>query len=435
MTGNGHLLKLSRGLAVLAALSLSLNSPAHAVDADTAAPVNSSGTGSADTSSSGSSPDSAAPTPSSADAASSPAATTDSPPVVSDPNVSPSKATPTALTPSVQPAATTLAPAKSSTPAPTTAKNKPGTPATALVLSGRIEELCKDKTATLPLVWKKMEPVRDTRLDAKVATAAPLVGKANSAQAGVSAQQAYPMDFRGTWSGNLTIYNRTFDPSRWQFDPAEANKEYKIMSPGQSGQTTITFYQRPDKSCYMEPCQVLFSSTQSMSEMSQNLNKSMGINAQQTAMFGNMQVPVIYALHLGDLTSGIGVTGNQLQSRLMKNDIKQLRPDVIEQVVVTHDSDRNQQTGKTRLSYSESVLRFTRVDANRLYLQAAAVNYRNDGKFSDKVVLYGTLNRVANAGTGGGYPAGNPFGSGLGGGGNMMDAMKQLQQMMQQMQR
>ena len=310
----------------------------------------------------------------------------------------------------------------------------------AMVLTGRIEELCKGNSAVLPLKWKKMEPIRDTSLDAK-----PIAGKTSTTTlAAGTQQQAYPMDFRGTWSGTLTIFTRAFAPLKWQFDAEEATKEYKYLTPGKQGQTSITFYPRGNSS-YMEPCQVMFQATQSMSELNSNMNKRFGTGGgQQNPMFAsmaNMQVPVMYALHLGDLTAGTGVTGNQLQSRLMKNDIKQLRSDIIEQQVVTQDSDRNPQTGKTRLGYSESVLRFTRIDSNHLYLQAAAVNYQNDGKFLDKVVLYGTLARGSSSGAGGGYTQNpmNPFGGVLpgsgGNSGNMMDAMKKLQEMMQQMQR
>lgn len=312
----------------------------------------------------------------------------------------------------------------------------------ALVLTGRIEELCKGNSAVLPLKWKKMEPIRDTSLDAK-----PIAGKAATTTLASGAQQqvprAYPMDFRGTWSGTLTIFTRAFSPLKYQLDAAEATKEYNYMTPGKQGQTTITFFPR-GASSYMEPCQVMFQSMQSMGELNANMAKAYGINSQQNPMFANMQnmqVPVMYSLHLGDLTNGTGVTGNQLQSRLMKNDIKQLRSDIIEQQVVTQDSDRNPQTGKTRLGYGESVLRFTRIDANRLYLQAATVNYANDGKFLNKVVLYGTLNRVANAGAGAAAPNNpmNPFGGVLpgsgGNSGNMMDAMRKLQDMMKQMQR
>lgn len=324
--------------------------------------------------------------------------------------------------------------------APAAAK-PPESSGKALVLTGRIEELCKGNSAVLPLKWKKMEPIRDTTLDAK-----PIVGKAatNTLAAGAQqVQRAYPMDFRGTWSGTLTIFTRAFSPLKYQLDSAEATKEYNYLTPGKQGQTTITFYPR-GASSYMEPCQVMFQSMQSMGELNANMAKAYGIDSQRNPMFANMQnmqVPVMYSLHLGDLTNGTGVTGNQLQSRLMKNEIRQLRPDIIEQQVVTQDSDRNPQTGKTRLGYGESVLRFTRIDANRLYLQAATVNYATDGKFLNKVVLYGTLNRVASVGAGAAVPNNpmNPFGGVLpgsgGNGGNMMDAMRKLQDMMKQMQR
>lgn len=86
-----------------------------------------------------------------------------------------------------------------------------------------------------------MEPIRDTSLDAK-----PIAGKAATTTLAAGAQQqvprAYPMDFRGTWSGTLTIFTRAFSPLKYQLDAAEATKEYNYMTPGKQGQTTITFF-------------------------------------------------------------------------------------------------------------------------------------------------------------------------------------------------
>lgn len=351
----------------------------------------------------------------------------------------PASAPPPASPAPVTPRATEAHPVKpGSAASPGAATAQPKKPAT-LTLTGRIEELCKGNSATLPLKWKKMEPIRDPSLDPK-----PLVGKATATPPlAARTQTSYPMDFRGTWSGSLTIYQRTYDPIRWQMDKEKADKEYKLLAPGRTGQVSIAFYQKPNGGVFMEPCQVVFQTTQTMAEATRTMNQQfggmgqMGLSPQQAAMFANMQVPEIYALHLGDLHAGIGVTGNQLNSTLLKNDIKQLRSDVIEQNVITRDSDRNPRTGVVNLGFSESVLRFTRVSSNQLYLQAATVNYRNDGKFTDKVILYGTLNR-----SNGAAPAGLPqfpgmpsFGGLGGGGGNMMDAARQLQQMMQQMQR
>jgi uncharacterized membrane protein YgcG len=117
--------------------------------------------------------------------------------------------------------------------------------------------------------------------------------------------------------------------------------------------------------------------------------------------------------------------------------LNQLATGVLEQVVVAHASDRNPTTGKTRLSYSESVLRFTRIDANRLYLQAASVNYRNDGRYEDKVILYGTLNRFSGAGGSSGYgtrAAPSLFNGGNNGNSGGSGGFQQIEQMMRQIQ-
>ncbi len=425
MTVQSHVLKKTMHVVVCALLCLSsINLPGRAADGDTPSPASSPAD--SDDDASGKTP--AATT--TADPASTPAAAPAEPPATPLEKRSVTPPTPSSLTKVSSPHE-----AVSSAPAPAT-KPAAKPPAQSLTLTGRIEELCKGNTATLPLKWKKMEPIRDTRLDGKtLAGNASTAAAAAAAQAATKTRESYPMDFRGTWAGTLTIFNRTYAPLRFQLDKAEAEKESRILTPGRTGQVSLTFYQKPDRSVTMEPCQVIFTSTTSMADATHGL----GMNAAQAAMFGNMQVPVAYALHLGNLTSAVGVTGNQLQSRLMKNDLKQLRSDVVEQVVVTRDSDRNTQTGTTRLGYSESVLRFTRISSNQLYFQSASVNYQNDGKFLDKVILYGTLNRVANGGTAAvpGLPGlpGFPGAAGQAGGGNVMDAMRQLQQMMQQMQR
>lgn len=306
-------------------------------------------------------------------------------------------------------------------------------PSKPAVLYGRIEELCAGDSATLPLKLKPMQPMqpmrdttRDTALQSRVESNL-LNGKASNNL------QSYPIDFLGTWSGELTIFSSTFAPIRFEFDRSEAEKEHRLMRPGTKGQCSVTFYRGNSGNTQLEPCEVTFTTTMDSGAMRNQMRQMFGNNPQLGSMFGNSsfmnaQIPYMYALHLGNLTAGTGVTGNQLKSQLVQNQLRQLTQGVMEQVVVTHDTDRNPSSGKTRLSYSESVLRFTKLDRNRLYLQAASVNYRNDGKFEDKVILYGTLNRVS-GGSSSGYPS-SSFDAGLGGG----QAVQQLQQMIQQMQ-
>ena len=303
-------------------------------------------------------------------------------------------------------------------------------PAKPMVLYGRIEQLAASAGASLPLKLTAMTPMRDTSLDKTPAKA--LSGNVT---------QSFPMDFRGTWSGELTVFSFNFDKTAWEFDRAETYKEYQILKPGTKGRTSVTFYQNQNK-IQLEPSQVVFNGSLSdSSAMSQMKDSPLaGLFAGAASGMANMQVPM-YALHLGDLSSGRGVTGNELNSQLMKNTLRQLAPGVVEQNVVTKDSDRNATTGKVKNGYSENVIRFTRQTANQLYVQAATVSYRNDGKFQTKIILYGTLDRSG----AGGYSAnpynsnGNPFGASPfgampgGGAGNMGQSMEMIQKMMQQM--
>ena len=84
-------------------------------------------------------------------------------------------------------------------------------------------------------------------------------------------------------------------------------------------------------------------------------------------------------------------------------------------------------TGQPRKRYSESVLRFTKVNEQQMYVQAAAVTYGPTKGFQDKVIMYGYVTKGQVAQTNpyanmmGGMPGGGQIpgaGSIFGGGGN-----------------
>ncbi len=335
-------------------------------------------------------------------------------------------------------------------------------------LFGRIEELSAGAGARFPLKMQAMVPIRDPSLDGRDVK---LAGKTNI-------QQAYPIDFRGQWSGELTVWDARFDPSYFQFDRAEAEKESQLLKRGTKGNLTANFYQSI-KGIELQPCEAVFQGTDSFSDQLKMMGGSSGANAGAGQMgqlgallggggnssaFSNMRIPIVFSLHFGaPLESGSrGVSGNTLQSTLMKNTLRQLAKGVLEQQVVTKDSDTNTTTGKSQNGYSESVLRFTHMNNNQIYLQCAYVYYRNDGRFQAKYILYGTLNKsngaqpnamTPYASGGGSNPFGglvpgagggaNPFGGmmqggsggsgGSGGAGAIQQQMQQMQKMLQQM--
>lgn len=254
------------------------------------------------------------------------------------------------------------------------------------VLYGRIEEIVAGPGARLPVQLKALTPKLDTSRRLQTGASA-LLGKVVS---------SYPVDWRGFWNGTLKVHAAVFDPIRWQFDPEEASKERELLRPGTQGRVSFNFTSDRGGCIHLEPASVIFSAPMDRSryaEMLNQLQSMLGSQAGQGAML-LQSVPYLYALHLGDLSNGVGVTGNLLQSRVLKNEITQLADGVLEQVVVTYNLVRNPTTGKTRYGYSESVVRFTRQSSNQLYVQAATVSYLQNGKFEDKTILYGTVTRA-----------------------------------------
>jgi hypothetical protein len=292
---------------------------------------------------------------------------------------------------------------KSASPSTSSAKS--------LKLYGRIEEICAQPGAKIPIKLQSMK--------GKLDTSTALSGQAIQARATSSIQTnrvaSFPTDWSGFWSGNLQIYTRQFDQICWQFDAEEANQEVALLQPGVVGQASFNFTRDSQGKIYLEPTKFIFNGYKDVSkEMAQyrdSISKMFGSQSGQSPfgqMFGGgnsfapmtTKIPATYVMWFGDLEPSRGVTGNTLQSRVVKNDIRQLGPSVLEQVIVTSEADRNATTGKVRNSYAESVLRFQVQSANQLYVQAAKVNYTSNGKFMNKVVLYGTVSRNTNARSG-----------------------------------
>ncbi len=222
--------------------------------------------------------------------------------------------------------------------------------------------------------------------------------------------ESYPVDWAGVWSGTLKIWTVQFDQRRWTFDATEASQEAELLKPGKEGQVSFNFSSGGSRRIQLEPTQVIFTAPmdesryrQSMQQMQQQMQQMMpGLqesfgNALNSDMGMQMMktIPYMYALHLGNLTHGTGVTGNRLESQVLSNNIKILPSGALEQQIVTYNEDESASTGKRHFNYCESVLRFTRINREQLYVQAASVDYDRQGTFESKVVLYGTISRAA----------------------------------------
>ncbi|MBP6744389.1 hypothetical protein KA344_04110 [bacterium] len=276
--------------------------------------------------------------------------------------------------------------------------------ATTTKLYGRIEQITSGNGANFPIILKAMTPQMDNSLVKK-----PLSGAATDVSmfSGTIAK-SFPSDYRGNWGGDLTVWRVEQDPVCYKIDPEEASKVLKIFKSGAKGSTNFMFAQDTRGGIVLAPAKVMFSvpgkdigADQQMAQMMGGQSFAnmgpMGQMMQQMAQ--SMPVPVIFSF--GDIQSSQyakGLSGNEFVQRTLKNQVRQLAPNVLEQQIVAECNEIMRSTGQPRKRYEESVLRFTKVNSQQMYVQAAQVVFGQDRKFQQKIVMYGyvTKGQVAN---------------------------------------
>jgi hypothetical protein len=292
------------------------------------------------------------------------------------------------------------------------------------MLFGRIEELTAGTGAKFPSL-KAQVPKMD--LSGSQSTL-----KASAAETIYSGQivRSFPSDMSGQWGGVLQLSQIQQDPLYYQLDDAEAKQTSELMRPGIQGKVNFTF-QNIGSGVTLEPAQIYFSAPMTQSRMAGQLSQ-LGSGGMTVPGMGNManmpgmdqmvksmmmSMPYVWYMSLGAV-QGTGLSGNSVQTTLIKNDVHQLSPTVIEQQIISRELDTNPKTGRQRTSFSESVVRFTRYNSSQQYVQAASVDYNTDKRFLRKMVFAGYVTKGVTEQV-------NPMG-GLGGMGGMGDLQKLL---------
>ena len=272
--------------------------------------------------------------------------------------------------------------------APKAAPKKP------VMLYGRLEEIAGKAAPTFPIVLKSLTPKMDqTGL---------LKGQASTGTLAGTVERSYPVDFRGTWGGTLTLGQLVITPLNYQLDADESRKVASLVRPGSQGTVNFTFNQDSRGNVIGSPVTITFmvpaSQTNSFQALSQQGGAGMANGAMagmMQSMMGNMKVPI--AMRFGDFQSDAstpGVSGNSIAIRLLSNRIKQLSPGIMEQQMITQENSRTK-SGKEYSTYNENVFRFTQRGASQMYVEVAVVSYDIARRFLRKFVFYGYVNKGA----------------------------------------
>ncbi|HEY9684671.1 MAG TPA: hypothetical protein V6C86_24025 [Oculatellaceae cyanobacterium] len=281
-----------------------------------------------------------------------------------------------------------------------TASAAPQTQSKTRTLFGRIEELTAGSGAKFPTL-RAQTPTLDLR-----GTAEQLKASATQSLYSGEAVKSFPADMSGNYGGVLRLQAIQLDPLYYRMDPAEAKEVADLMRVGLDGKVNFRF-DNAHGGVALEPAQIFFTAPMTQARLNRQMEQlngtgglgmmGMGSMASMPGMGQMMQqmmmsVPYMWSLNFGN-TAGTGVSGNSTQTTLVKNEVRQLSPTVIEEQIVQREHDTNSRTGQNRVTYSESVIRFTRYNSSQQYVQAAGVDYSEDKKFLRKMVFAGYVTK------------------------------------------
>ncbi|MCW5823173.1 MAG: hypothetical protein KIT34_10245 [Cyanobacteria bacterium TGS_CYA1] len=260
------------------------------------------------------------------------------------------------------------------------------------MLFGRIDQIASEANVSFPPL--KMETAK---LD-KSAESKPLQAQVSESRFSGHITSSFPMDFSGNWGGSIKVWRFSTSGASMQEDAAETSKLEKILQPGREGTVNFAFEHSASGGITLEPTVVKMMIPASESYGMSKLAGQMGLTSQMMQMvssaMSSTQIPVF--LHFGEVsTSGnneVGVSGNQIQQHVVKNEIRQLAPNVIEQQIITRDASE-MANGARREGYTESDIRFTQQSSGAMYVLAASVDYGSRGEFLRKLIMYGNVYR------------------------------------------
>ena len=264
-----------------------------------------------------------------------------------------------------------------------------------LKLFGRIEQLEAQQGAALPRRLQKLTPMLDLGKIAESADGKPFSG---------AELKSFPVEWEGTWRGNVTVVNRENLELSWLAQPAACYRSCQFFKLGSQLNLVCRFYKEDGKLTLSPPIATgRFKHAEDLVQAiiaGQNLSVKVGpgqrirlgpddLNQKTTPL------PKLESFSFGK-RYGPSIGGNFVNNDVITNQLRELAPGVVEQDVVTSGTTQSLYgVPESVSSLGESVVRLTKKD-NKLLVVLAYVNYQPDGLCVNKCILSGTLERVGN---------------------------------------
>ncbi len=258
-------------------------------------------------------------------------------------------------------------------------------------LYGRLEEVVNETAPKLPIKLIKMQP----QLDGQVET---------TLKADIT-KTSYPSDFIGNWSGELRVLQNVVSTKYYEIDQAEATNTKKVLKINMAGNVSFDFYKSNNR-ISLKPATIYFTipfnetymaqsnGFKELGALAQNPNNNNPLMQQMSNMLN--QMPATLEVILGNAENVTGVSGNIIRDKLVKNTVTVMNPDVIEQDIVVAGNTENPQTHVIKNNFTESVLKFKKINSRQMYVESASINYTKTGQFLSKLVFQGYVTKNSN---------------------------------------
>ncbi|MBX9690386.1 MAG: hypothetical protein K2X27_26970 [Candidatus Obscuribacterales bacterium] len=263
------------------------------------------------------------------------------------------------------------------------------TAAIAPKLYGRIEQLVNDKGAALPKRLQKLTPILD---QSQTNPELPFSGKQ---------VKSFPVEWEGTWKGDVKVLIRESTAAAWLAQPASAYRANQFFRPGEKLSLLCRFSRDGDKLNLSPPTvQAKFKHAEDLIQAvlvkaGEEFNLPGSTQSVGLSDLGQKTIPFwrVESFSFGK-RYGQSTGGNFVDSDVLSNQLQELSTGTIEQDLFTSGTTRSLYGDPSAVSsYDESVVRFSRVDSEHLYVKLAYVSYQADGFCLNKCILEGTLQR------------------------------------------
>ncbi|HEY9757273.1 MAG TPA: hypothetical protein V6C97_19045 [Oculatellaceae cyanobacterium] len=245
-------------------------------------------------------------------------------------------------------------------------------PAKSHLLFGRVEQLTTQEGAQFPLTEEK--PIGGTQAsnDGTLYTGK-LVNE-------------FPAAFHGGWRGTLRLMQCDLAPA------AQSKPQSSLCRVGMVGQTNVKF-EKVGGRLRLSPLNIAFQvplTDERYSALAKSTSPAPSAHDKQTNRT-DREKPFTFVISLGDI-QGPTFAGGELKAHALSNGVREVGPSTFEQDLLVEQFFQAPYQPPEN-GYCENVIRFRRLSATKVFVQAVTVTYDQQRQFLSKMSFAGYIQK------------------------------------------